>query len=166
MHFDQLVHIDLRHAEASSELLDHIEERLRCHALLLVKCTDVRPFCGDRLQPCITLSSARDLSRRRPARGYPYAEPSGARLLPQPLFSGSLPGRDERRRSAVACPNPCDDAPSCSSFINVTRSRTRAPAFTDARKRTLVQPIVDCSSSIRRNGAHFHLQRSDKREVT
>src|SRR5262249_6230405 len=31
MHFDQLVHIDLRHAEASSELLDHIEERLRCH---------------------------------------------------------------------------------------------------------------------------------------
>jgi hypothetical protein len=39
MHFDQLVHIDLRNAEASSELLDHIEERLRCHALLLVKYT-------------------------------------------------------------------------------------------------------------------------------
>ena len=31
--------IDLRNAEASSELLDHIEDRLRCHTLLLVKYT-------------------------------------------------------------------------------------------------------------------------------
>src|SRR5262249_31620661 len=77
-----------------------------------------------------------------------------------------LPDVMERPQSVVACPNSGNDPPSWSSSINVTRSRTRAPAFTGARKRTLVQPIIDSSGSIRRNGAHFHLQRSDKREVT
>src|SRR5262249_43095602 len=74
-----------------------------------------------------------------------------------------LPDVMERPQSVVACPNSGNDAP---LLVQLPTSRTPAPPFTGARKRTLVQPIIDSSGSIRRNGAHFHLQRSDKREVT